>query len=97
MIEFLKLHPKIKAAGQEIHYFDLNHEKGLEWYIENMPSVTGDQIVTEKSPAYFHTSKVPKKVFEFDPNVKLLLILRDPVKRLISDYNQFRFKNLNQG
>ena len=25
-----------------------------------------------------------------DPNVKLLLILRDPIKRLISDYNHYQ-------
>ena len=31
-----------------------------------------------------------------DPNIKLLLIVRDPVKRLVSDYNQFRTKNLDQ-
>ena len=31
-----------------------------------------------------------------DPNIKLLLIVRDPVKRLVSDYNQIRAKNLNQ-
>ena len=31
-----------------------------------------------------------------DANIKLLLIVRDPVKRLVSDYNQFRMKNLDQ-
>ena len=29
-----------------------------------------------------------------DPNVKLLLIVRDPVKRLISEYNQHKYKHM---
>jgi [heparan sulfate]-glucosamine 3-sulfotransferase 1 len=97
LIEFLKLHPLVKAAGPEIHYFDTNYDKGLEWYIRQLPSVTPDQMVVEKTPGYFHTPKAPKRIRNLDPNAKLLLILRDPVKRLISDYNQFRNKNLNAG
>ena len=55
------------------------------------------EIAIEKTPGYFHTPEAPKRVFEMDPNVKLLLILRDPVKRLISDYNQFRSRHLSRG
>ena len=29
-----------------------------------------------------------------DPNVKLLLIVRDPVKRLISEYNQHKYNHM---
>ena len=32
LIEFLKLHPKVKAAGPEIHYFDKHFLNGEEWY-----------------------------------------------------------------
>ena len=41
--------------------------------------------------------EVPTRIKAMDPNVKLLLILRDPAKRLVSDYNQFRNKNLDKG
>ena len=99
LIEFLKLHPKIKAAGKEIHYF--NNRSGefgnLDWYLSKMPFVTEDQLATEKTPGYFHTKEVPARIKAMDPNVKLLLILRDPAKRLVSDYNQFRNKNLDKG
>ena len=99
LIEFLKLHPKIKAAGPEIHYFDKddNFAKGMDWYLSKMPFVTADQKATEKTPGYFHTKEVPKRIKAMDPEMKLLLILRDPAKRLVSDYNQFRSKNLDQG
>ena len=99
LIEFLKLHPKIKAAGPEIHYFDKHYEKGLDWYVSNLRAVVpgSGEVSVEKTPGYFHTEKAPERVFEMDPNIKLLLILRNPVKRLISDYNQFRSRYLDQG
>lgn len=97
LIEFLKLHPSIKAAGPEIHYFDNNYDKGVDWYISKMPPVTGDQLAVEKTPGYFHTPDAPRRVHSMDPDVKMLLVLRDPVRRLISDYNQFRSRHVEQG
>lgn len=32
LLEFLRVHPDIRAVGAEPHFFDRNHEKGLEWY-----------------------------------------------------------------
>ena len=62
LIEFLKLHPSIKAAGPEIHYFDNHYEEGLEWYISRMPAVEAGRLITEKTPGYFHTPKVPRRI-----------------------------------
>ena len=64
LIEFLKLHPSIKAAGPEIHFFDnkANYDKGLDWYISRMPSVQNGRLITEKTPGYFHTPKVPRRI-----------------------------------
>jgi len=32
LLEFLKVHPDIRAPGPEIHFFDRQHHKGLDWY-----------------------------------------------------------------
>lgn len=32
LLEFLRLHPDIRAVGAEPHFFDRNYYKGLEWY-----------------------------------------------------------------
>lgn len=32
LLEFLKVHPDIKAPGPEIHFFDRHYDRGLEWY-----------------------------------------------------------------
>lgn len=44
------------------------------------------QITIEKSPAYFVTPTVPKRVYQMNPRVKLLLIVREPATRAISEY-----------
>ena len=42
----------------------------------------------EKSPAYFVESDVPERVLEMNETIKLLLVLRDPIDRTMSDYLQ---------
>lgn len=62
-----------------------------------MPKVSEGQISMEKTPGYFHTPEVPERLKDTVRDAKLLLIVRDPVKRLISDYNQFKSKNFREG
>ncbi|KAK3751058.1 hypothetical protein RRG08_044636 [Elysia crispata] len=60
---------------------------------ELMPKSYHDQLTVEKTPAYFVSSEVPQRVFDLDPNMKLLLVVRDPVTRAISDYCQAASKH----
>lgn len=46
----------------------------------------------EKTPAYFVVPAAPQRIYEFHKNVKLVLIVRDPVERTISDYTQLNVK-----
>lgn len=32
LLEYLRMHPNIKAPGPEPHFFDKNYDKGLKWY-----------------------------------------------------------------
>jgi len=32
LLEFLKIHPDVRAPGPEIHFFDRQYHKGLDWY-----------------------------------------------------------------
>lgn len=32
LLEFLRLHPDIRAAGSEVHFFDHYYNRGLQWY-----------------------------------------------------------------
>lgn len=32
VLEFIRIHPDVRAAGTETHFFDRNYDRGLEWY-----------------------------------------------------------------
>ncbi|KAF6206961.1 hypothetical protein GE061_018198 [Apolygus lucorum] len=92
LLEMLYLHPGIQKAAGEVHFFDRddNYDKGLDWYRKKMPHSFKGQITIEKSPSYFVTPEVPERIRAMNASVKLLLIVREPVTRAISDYTQLR-------
>lgn len=92
LLEMLFLHPRIQKAAGEVHFFDRdeNYERGLDWYRKKMPYSFRGQITIEKSPSYFVTPEVPERVRAMNASIKLMMIVRDPVTRAISDYTQLR-------
>ncbi|XP_006820440.2 heparan sulfate glucosamine 3-O-sulfotransferase 3B1-like [Saccoglossus kowalevskii] len=42
----------------------------------------------EKSPSYFVTHDVPRRMHNMSKDTKLLVVVRDPITRAISDYTQ---------
>lgn len=53
-----------------------------------MPKALDGQIVMEKTPRYFVTVETPARVHAMSQDVKLIVVVRDPVTRAISDYTQ---------
>ena len=53
-----------------------------------MPKSLKNEITIEKTPAYYVTQDAPRLIYNMSPDVKLLVILRDPTVRAISDYAQ---------
>lgn len=53
-----------------------------------MPASIDGQITIEKTPSYLITQEAPKRVFEMNSSVKLIVVVKDPVVRAISDYTQ---------
>lgn len=41
LLEYLKLHPDVRTAGQEVHFFDIHYDRGLDWY----RSITANLLV----------------------------------------------------
>lgn len=88
LLEFIRIHPDVRAPGPEPHFFDRHFEKGLEWYRQQMPTTIEGQITMEKTPSYFVTKNVPQHIFNMSKNMKMILVVRDPVTRALSDYAQ---------
>ena len=83
--EILRLHSRIAMKIIEAHYFDVEQE-GLETYRMNMIHSFPDQLTMEKSPSYWTTKHAPEDIKHMNPNIKLILLVREPVCRVVSEY-----------
>lgn len=89
LYQYLIQHPQILPAAQkEVHFFDLNFSQGIEWYQQQFPLPTSEQQLTgESSPYYLFHPCVPQRVYQLFPNIKLIVLLREPVARAWSHYH----------
>ncbi|KAJ8363127.1 hypothetical protein SKAU_G00119580 [Synaphobranchus kaupii] len=53
-----------------------------------MPKTLEGQITMEKTPSYFVTKEAPARIYAMCRETKLIVVVRDPVTRAISDYTQ---------
>ena len=83
---FLNMHPSIVSKGGETMYFDQDYDKGYEWYRNQMPLSSPDQITIAKCAAYLFRPHTLERMYSFNSSMKLLLIIRDPVVRTTSWY-----------
>ena len=87
---FLAKHPDIAMQMKipTVMFFNVHWSKGLGWYRNQMACSSKGQITMEKSPQYFSSAVVPRRVHAINRNMKLLFIVREPIKRAISHYLQ---------
>ncbi|VDK42566.1 unnamed protein product [Anisakis simplex] len=53
-----------------------------------MPETLPEQVTLEKTPAYFISKTAPERIRQLDKNMKLIVVVRNPITRAISDYTQ---------
>lgn len=94
---YLDRHPDIYCHHKEIHYFDDNYDKGNVWYENHFKGITR-QAIGEKTPSYFyfHPSQIPKRVYNYNPKMKLIFTLRNPIYRAWSHYLMHQFNGYNK-
>ncbi|XP_033827102.1 heparan sulfate glucosamine 3-O-sulfotransferase 2 [Periophthalmus magnuspinnatus] len=95
VLEFIRIHPDVRALGTEPHFFDRNYDRGLDWYRGLMPRTLDSQITLEKTPSYFVTREAPRRISSMSHQTKLIVVVRNPVTRAISDYTQTLSKKPN--
>jgi hypothetical protein len=87
---YLGLHPEIQMSKpKELNFFaeELNWDLGLDWYasrFDNRFKVRG-----ESSPHYTNLPRftgVPERIHQNCPDARLLYMVRDPIKRILSHW-----------
>ncbi|XP_033630465.1 heparan sulfate glucosamine 3-O-sulfotransferase 5-like [Asterias rubens] len=85
---FIGHHPQIShSIGNEVHYFDWNYNRGIEYYRSRMSFSKAESFSFEKTPRYFITHDTPKNIKKDLPgNLKFIICVRDPVERAKSEF-----------
>jgi Sulfotransferase domain len=87
------------AWAKELHFFDENYWRGPDWYRAFFPLTIRKQAAElrgrpmacgEATPYYLFHPAVPERVAATIPDVRLIVLLRNPVERAYSHYQHMR-------
>jgi len=91
--ECLNEHPEVFVPKvKEVHFFCKEHcgksrnNLGTDWYISQFPDNKSFKAIGEISVDYMYYEHIAEDIFNFNPNMKILFILRNPVDRAYSAY-----------
>ncbi len=90
LVELLNQHPEISLPKKELYYFSntKNYNKGHSWYSTQLLEAikTPKKIIGEKCVGYSFATKSAERIFKFNPSIKFIWILRNPIDRTYSNY-----------
>lgn len=100
LFDCLASHPSIiKPLSKELHFFDLQHQRGYAWYRRQLgldSTQPHGGLSGESSPYYLFHPAVPRRVAEVRPAARLIVLLRNPVTRTVSHYHHARRLGLEE-
>src|SRR4051812_25233833 len=94
---FLRQHPEIcmPADIKEVHFFDREElfaggNPDYEKYHAHFQCQPQHRAIGEASPIYMYWHSAPPRIWKYNPRMKWILILRNPVDRAYSAWNMER-------
>src|SRR2546423_5620010 len=105
LFHFLKKHPRIALSDrQEMHFFDdeeifsqqpvdyeLLHQHFRKRPIRLLPVRLG--LAGEVTPSYLYWKPAMERIWNYNPKIKLIILLRNPIDRAFAHWNMQRFKD----
>lgn len=83
-------HPQIAVpkyeSDKETRYFSCFYDRGYEWYERHFTCIEQEIISGEFSTSYFHSKDIPQRIYDYNPEAKILVCLREPISRVISNH-----------
>lgn len=94
LTRFLRQHPGIRMCREEAHVFDdpqwsgdVSVAKINARYRRQLEAGRPGALCGEKTPIYMYLPEVAARLKRYNPDLKLIALLRDPAERAISDYH----------
>ena len=110
----LETHPGIcMSEPKEVHYFNdslsfnrsydkAHYPLGIHWYAQHFKHCAPGKLKGEITPRYIIDPVVPQRLYDHNPELKLIVCLRNPFDRIIShyhsakDYHKSELRTLSQ-
>jgi hypothetical protein len=94
---FLEKHPNITMGDQqEIHFFDdeamFVDQVDYKQLHKHYPLLAPSIIAGDCTPSYIYYEPAAERIWKYNPKIKLLVLLRNPVERAFAHWNMQRFK-----
>jgi hypothetical protein len=87
---YLNQHPKIFSSWiKEPHFFSYGYEKGVDYYEKNF-RFHKDSIHFEGSTEYIFYPEIFRKIKKYNPKMKFIVCLRNPVEQVFSTFNHLK-------
>jgi hypothetical protein len=102
LFSILKQHTQLTGAlTKEVHFFDTEEmysEKNYSFYHRYFPlphKLDKGNLVFEATPSYLYHQQAAERIFKYDPEMKIIMSLRNPVYRALSAWNMYHHYGKN--
>lgn len=87
LYRYLADHPGVfMTTPKELHYFDRQFERGLDWYLQHFAAAPAGALRGECTPSYLSEPQALERMAAALPEVQTVAVLRNPVDRAYSHY-----------
>lgn len=79
-------HQVFLASSKGLYYFDSHFDRGEDWYLGHFADGGDRPARGEVSHSYLSSPQAAARIAALNPDMRLLVCLREPVDRAFSDY-----------
>ncbi len=98
MYEYLKVHPQIYMSpvkepyffGKDIIFYTLKRPT-IDEYLSLFDLANDEMYLGEASITYLYSKEAAREIYEFNPDARIIIMLRNPVEMLYSLHSQLLF------
>jgi hypothetical protein len=90
LFQYLVQHPQIiPSSKKELFYFSGRQHWGIRWYLKQFPEkkIKNGKLTFDGTPTYLYYKDGLKRISRLFLDIRLIIILRDPIKRAFSQWN----------
>jgi len=90
---YMRMHSEVcMAKKKEVHFFDndkyfLTNSSPYDKYHKFFNPKKDHKVIGESTPIYMFWINAMERIFNYNPNIKLIIILRNPIERAFSNWN----------